>query len=178
MLLGGCRRSRRHPDGRRARRRSGGSGLLVLLRFLYFAIAAHLTFCHDRTPFCMCARRNVRASTQCALNCLRCRATFVPISRDSERRIGYVVHHTLLRGIESLTCANILHPPIGRNRRLIFVRKQVILRLACLFMCGRAAITNEIIDNTSRARRRGLRVPHSKGGHVCSRNVSGGSANA
>lgn len=78
MLLRCRRRSRRHPDRRRARRRRGRSRLLVLLRFLDFAIAAHLTFCHDRTPFCVCARRNVRASTQCALNCPRCLATFAP----------------------------------------------------------------------------------------------------
>ena len=134
MLLGCGRRSRRHPNGWRARRQRGRRGLFVLLRFLDFAIAAHLTFCHDKTPVCMCARRNVRASTQCALNCLRCRATFAPASRTSFRTACLAsissledgVHPTLLRGIESLTCANILHPPIGRNRRLIFVRKPVI----------------------------------------------------
>jgi hypothetical protein len=65
--------------------------------------------------------------------------------------------------IEIRLRVNIINPPVGRNGRLIFIRKQIIFPVACLFINGCLPIRKKIIDNAGCARRQRWCVLRSTG---------------
>lgn len=78
-------RFRLHAVCDRSGRRQTGRRLFRLLRFLCFAIAAHLTFCHHTTPVVLMLAKKARVFKQCALISARCREAFsaiLPCSRE------------------------------------------------------------------------------------------------